>query len=196
MTALRRKESPAQIASKLEKMAVKRAQERTAQKDPQNWGVNVQATALPGNADLEGRNVGKVFFSHRTSWIDRLLVKGSPEQISANRLSELIATRKGEGDRPDRGTSGTGSRDLVTDKMMKAGDEIDRVLNNVGLKDRKLLVELIDPTVIHTTAAQQWAITVGILTGEKHRNGQAAVVRNACQNLAEAFKFVDHNFRG
>lgn len=196
MTAARRKESPAQIASKLEKMAVKRAQERLQAKEPSNWGVNTSALNLPSNDDLEGSTVGKSLFARRTSWIDRLLVKGSPEQISANRLSVLIATRKGEGDRPDRGTSGQGSRDLVNGKMIEAGKEIDRVLGHVGLKDRKLLVELIDPTVIHTTAAQQWAITVGILTGEKHKNAQAAVVRNACQNLAEAFRFVDHNFRG
>lgn len=196
MTAARRKESPAQIASKLEKMAVKRAQERLQAKEPSNWGVNTSALNLPPNDDLEGSTVGRSLFARRTSWIDRLLVKGSPEQISANRLSELIATRKGEGDRPDRGTSGQGSRDLVNGKMIEAGKEIDRVLGHVGIRDRKLLIELVDPSVVITTAANQWRVTVGMLTGEQEKHAQAGVVRFACQNLAEAFKWCDHNFRG
>lgn len=196
-TATKRKQdTPAQIQQRLEVAAKKRSQERMAAKNPENWGVNTSAINLPANEDLEGRTVGKSLFAHRTSWIDRLLVKGSPEQIGADRLSKLIATRKGEGDRPEGGPSGVGSKDLVNDKMIQAAKEIERVLERVGSADRRLLVELIDPTVIYTTAAQQWAVTVGVLTGEKHKNGQAAVVRSACRNLAEAFVWVDHNFRG
>lgn len=188
----RKRKSAAQIAADLEAEAFRRASARRAARNPENWGVNVN-TKLAANKDVVTRKSGKTTHAKRTSWQDRVLTKDDPDWTSINRLADQIAIRKGEDGRPSSGPATKGSRELVNGRMMEAGDVVDAVLGMLSNPDRRLLLELLDPTMIYTVqATDHWRFTVQLLTGEKNPNSQAAVVRAAARNLTDAWIHYDN----
>lgn len=186
----KRRKKPSEIANDLERAAIKRAQARQDANSPDKWGVGLANLKTPAHDDVSARTVGKVIFAHRTSWIDRLLVKGEASHHAVTRLSEAIAVNRGEDGGDRGGVSGTGSRELVNDRMMEAGRLVAAVMFRVGAADRALLMELIVPVIV-SSAPNAWRITVARQTGEKDERAQGAVVRAAARNLAEAWSELD-----
>jgi hypothetical protein len=134
--------------------------------------------------------VGRKVYAHRVSWIDAILPKGSPEYHGVTRLSDAIATNRGEDGAERSGAIGSGSRELVTDRMIEAGKRIEAVLSLVGQHDRDLLVALIVPSSV-AQVPNGWRVIVALKTGERNHNAQGAVVRSAARNLALAWSRLD-----
>ena len=166
---------------------------------PKQIAANLPATkriaeakrAAPGET-VEIRKIGRELFARRSSWMDRLLSKGSEEWTAVNRLSDLFAQRLGHDDRMSGGIS-SGSRSLVSDRMLEAAETIDDVFRHIGAQDRSLLTELISPkSVITCPDVDRWRLVVAMVTGIRQRDAQSAVVKMAAQNLAAAMVTYDY----
>jgi hypothetical protein len=108
---------------------------------------------------------------------------------AARRLERDLTVRAGEHDRGRamlRVDCDTG-RDR-TDEMLAAGQRIETVLGRLGRRDGLLLVELIRPSPAVQLTCPTWRAVVAQITGETNDRGQAAIVRNLCANLAEAYQ--------
>lgn len=108
---------------------------------------------------------------------------------AARRLERDLSIRAGE---HDRGRSMLrvdcdAGRDR-SDEMLAAGERVAAVLGRIGRRDGLLLTELIRPSPSVQLTCQGWRAVVAHITGEINDRGQAAIVRNVCANLAEAYQ--------
>jgi len=103
---------------------------------------------------------------------------------AARRLEADMLTRLGMGDggRSMSRVDGEQRRDK-TDIMRKAGEAVDAVLALIPERDQWLLAQLIQ----NTLGKPDWRAIVAHITAETNPSAQAAVVRSACSNLAEAY---------
>jgi hypothetical protein len=115
---------------------------------------------------------------------------------AARRLERDMLIRRGEGGnageptaRVDESSPAVRPRWVVV--MVEAGERVDAALSRVGHRDATLLCELIQPSRIITAEAERWRAVVRLMTGERHRNAQAARVRAACDNLAAGYADID-----
>ena len=87
--------------------------------------------------------------AHCSDVFDRLLSRQalSPAAHQAiRRLEADMTERRGEGDRGESmKVDGSGSRELVTQRMVDAGARVEAAFSQVGLRDAKLLRELLQP---------------------------------------------------
>ena len=182
----KRRQTPKQIAANLP------ATKRIAEAKRAAPGPNLKALEGDPGETVEIRKIGRELFARRSSWMDRLLSKGSEEWTAVNRLSDLFAQRLGHDDRMSGGIS-SGSRSLVSDRMLEAAETIDDVFRHIGAQDRSLLTELISPkSVITCPDVDRWRLVVAMVTGIRQRDAQSAVVKMAAQNLAAAMVTYDY----
>lgn len=204
----RPRKSAAQIASELEQAARRRSADLLSSKDPTLWGVDVNAFGLASNADvmvrgeLDLKNTRQVY-ARRVPWFDRVLGVGTALHMATNRLMMMIAVRTGTDGKPETVGAGSGSVEGLTDRMITAGKICDWVLAKIGPIDRRLLVELIAPSVGGIVQAPShlnpyrydgpdvWRATVVRVTSEHEPRAQAGRVRSAAANLAMAWDEFD-----
>lgn len=155
-------------------------------------GLSASAAALPSNDTVEVRREGRRHAegARRLDAFEALRDSLSPGAYdAARRLERDLAIRAGE---HDRGRSMLrvdcdAGRDR-TDEMLAAGQRARMALDRLGRRDGLLLVELIRPGPTVQLTCPTWRAVVAHVTGETNDRGQAAIVRNVCANLAEAYQ--------
>lgn len=201
MSKRNRRSGPSDPQAIMLKRARERAQEREDRKDPAKWGVDPSALSLPAQADVEGRldQRGRVFHAYRSDVFDLLFGRkalSEAQHRAARRLEEDVAERAGlNGPEAgfqviDCGSSPSWSRAAVTSGMVEAGRRVDEILSLSGPSSSKLLMELVVPMVQRGTIIA-WRGVVERVTKESREEVQSAMVRRACDDLAEAYKTFD-----
>lgn len=108
---------------------------------------------------------------------------------AAMRLERDVLIRVGAGDRGRHLERVDGSSNFDhTDRLVKAGRDVDAVKAALPHRDFWLLSELIAPSKDHDGG---WRGAVYHVTGEHNWNAQGAAVRAACVNLREAYDKLD-----
>ena len=201
---------PADPDEILRRAAEERAQRRRDEKDPATWRVSAELIQLPTSADVaivRGARE-KILAARRSDPFDLLHgAKGglSDEQHrAARRLFRDWCLRSGVRDH-DRGATleriDGGRRDpsaLVTDAMVDAGRRISaalkgdarRGLQGVGPVNARLLEALIS-TMVDEGRIIAWRGVVERVSGERDRNVQGAMVRQACEALRLVYEETD-----
>ena len=183
--------------------AQRRADERESAKNPENWGADGKALARQPDVKVVAGARGRVQTARRDDVFDRLLARGALSQSAhqaIRRLDADMTERRGEGERGSgEKVDGGGARDLVTQRMLDAGDRVDGlergVLPRVGRRDAGLLREMLEPRRVITGGLDRWRLVVATITGETNQHAQSAVLRAACDNLALAYQELDRTPR-
>jgi hypothetical protein len=177
-------------------MARRRAAERERMNVPANWGLDHDALRLPANSEVETRNDGPPARARRLDVFDLLFARGSLGQAAldaARRLqadvTALHARPGGVGayaERVDRSRSDSG----LDECALSAGSRITRVSALTGQASARLLLALCEAGEALRPGGG-WRGLVQSHTGERLADAQSAVVRSACENLAEAYAILD-----
>lgn len=165
------------------------------------WGVNVEELQRQG-VEVTPSVRGGQAAARRDDVFDRLLARqalsGAAHQ-AVRRLDADMTERRGDGsgDRKLGERMGAaGTRDLVTQRMIDAGDRVEAALALIGRRDAALLRELLEPRqVMVGEGVERWRQVVVIMAGETHQHAQGAVVRAASENLVLAYREVDNRPR-
>lgn len=182
----KRKQSPKSPADILAARLARRAQDFEA------VGLQGTAAALPNNDAVEVRREGRrnAEGARRLDAFEALRESLGPGAYdAARRLERDLAIRAGE---HGRGRSMLrvdcdAGKDR-TDEMLAAGERVQAALSRLARRDGLLLVELIRPSPAVQLTCPTWRSVVAQVTGEVNDRGQAAIVRNVCANLAEAYQ--------
>lgn len=193
----------------LQRNAAGRAAARAAERDPASWRISAELIQLPTSADVtivRGVNE-KILTANRSDPFDLLLAAGgltAEQHRASRRLFRDWCLRAGVRDR-DRGAVleriDGGRRDpsaLVTNAMVDAGRRIaaalkgdaGRGIQGIGPVNARLLEALISPMVDEGRIIA-WRGVVERVTGERDRNAQGAMVRQACESLRMVYDETD-----
>lgn len=95
----------------------------------------------------------------------------------------------GNMDRVDSSTQGAPGQNITT-AMIDARAKLDWLFAQIGNRDARLIRALIEgePDGNGPGGCGQWHITVERVTGEKNADAHGALVRSACEGLAEALR--------
>ncbi|MDQ0462613.1 hypothetical protein QO010_000361 [Caulobacter ginsengisoli] len=156
-------------------------------------GLAASAAALASNDAVDVRREGRTHTlgARRLDAFEALregMAAGAYDAV--RRLERDLTIRAGEHDRGRamvRVDCDMGLGPGRTDQMLAAGQRVDAVLGRIGRRDGWLLLELLRPTPETRIALPTWRAVVAHITGEENDRGQAAIVRNICANLAEAY---------
>ena len=192
----RRKHQPITPEEAAMRAAQRRADERIAARNPENWGADGKALARQPDVQVITGPRGKVQTARRDDVFDRFLARGAmsqPAHQAIRRLDADMTERRGEGERGSgEKVDGCGSRDLVTQRMLDAGARVDAALALIGRRDALVLHELLQPRqVLATNGMERWRMVVLMLTGEQRDEVQAGVIRSAAENLVLAYRDID-----
>jgi hypothetical protein len=155
-------------------------------------GLAGSAAGLSANDAVEVRreDVRHVLGARRLDAFEALRDSLSPGAYdAARRLERDLTIRAGEHDRGRAmlRVDCDAGRDR-TDEMLAAGERVAAVLGRLARRDGLLLTELIRPSPGVQLTCPTWRAVVAHITGETNDRGQAAIVRNVCANLAEAYQ--------
>jgi hypothetical protein len=177
-------------------IAQRRAAERLAERNPESWGVDRAALALPANADVEAGAAGggRRHTACRRDAFDRLLAAERGEALTAvRRLQADIAARHmrpgGVAPYAERVDAGP-AEDPFADKRLRAGERLRQVLVHTGAASARLLVALVEPAAALGQVGD-WRTVVERESGERLADAQAGALRAACLNLAAAYAAFD-----
>jgi hypothetical protein len=174
-----------------------RAAERERARDPANWGLDRQALRLPANTDVEARkdSGGRVTRARRQDVFDLFFARGRLSQAALDavrRLQSDVATLhalaggvSAYAERIDRSRCGDGP----TDARLRAGRRIEAALALAGPANARLLLALCESDAALGRDAD-WRTLVERETGERLADAQSAILRAACNNLAEALAIL------
>ena len=136
---------------------------------------------------------GKILSAWRSNVFTVLLRSGSitpNHYVAAMRFCESWATWKGlsgSAGRTEFVDGGMGSAELVTDRMIIAGRQVERVLEQVGPMDRDLLKAFAVASV-EEDRPMAWRGIVERVSGVTGRDAQPAIVRAALENLRRVYE--------
>lgn len=178
----KRKDPPKSPEQVMAERLAKRRQEFEA------VGLQAEAANLATAAMLEVRPDSRknALSARRVDVFDALkdgMASGAYD--AARRLERDMRMRRGEHgserstERVDEGVSLYGRHD----RIIAAAERVEAVLSKIGERDAWLLSELIYPRIERT-----WRQIVAHITGESNPIAQAAAVRSACANLAQAYE--------
>jgi hypothetical protein len=178
------------------------AADRTAARNPANWGVDPEVKKLStGRAVRVVRgHRAKIIHARRLDAFDSLHERGrltDAQHQAAQRLIKDWAEMLGIGGAPANDNMGgpidaSGSAELVTQRMIDAGArifggrELAGILQVVGPVSAKVLVALVEPIVLEGIVTY-WRGQVQKVTGEAEVHAQGAIVRMACEDLRLAY---------
>jgi hypothetical protein len=203
MTARRAPSDPQAIARQRAEeraLAAQRiAKERDA--DPARWGEiddaeRIEALRAQG-ADVRLDFRGRVSSAQRGDIFHRLAARDAitPDQHRAvRRLEADMAIRAGRGGANDDmvfvdGASGGGCQGFAQ-RQVDAGIRVDRVLAMVGPPASRVLKEILEPAAA-LGADVDWKAAIARITGEKDDGVYTALLRFACQALADCYAAID-----
>jgi hypothetical protein len=137
---------------------------------------------------------GKIISARRSNVFTLLLSRGTitPNQHdAAYRLAQDWATWKGLDGGPEPGAGkvdgSSGSRELVTDRMIQAGRRIFGTMEQIGWPIERLLVAFMVATV-EEDRPMQWRGIVERVTREARRDHQTAAVVEALEALRQVYE--------
>ncbi len=180
-------------------IALRRQEARARERDPTTWGVDPAALALPANADVaRGPTVGgRVTRAHRLDVFDLMRTRGRLSaaavdavrrlQADIARLHQFGASQTHYGPRIDSSRRPA----EFGEARRKAGARIEAVLVLAGPASARLISALCEPDVVLGRSAD-WRNVVARETGETLPDGQGALLRMACENLAQAYGALDN----
>lgn len=207
MTAARKK--PSDVADLLRRAREKReaaalaahANLKDQATNATRWGEAPKpdelATLKRTGAEVAIDRLGRVKFAHRGDVFHQLAGRDSitPRQHQAiRRLEADIAERFGVGgqgeamDRVDGGSAGGAQG--YTQRQVDAGIRVDAILARVGPPACRLLQAILEPPLA-TGCAVQWRRVVEQTTGEMRAEAQTALLRFACESLADCYDETD-----
>jgi hypothetical protein len=178
--------------------AAERDKERQIARDPERWGLDAAALALPANAAVLVKPdiAGRVTRASRQDVFDVFQSRGKLSvgaHEAVRRLQGDIAILHraiaGGGDYSPR-VDRTRSPDTFTDQRQRAGRRIEAVLALAGPASAGLLSALCEADAALGRAAD-WREVVARATGETLPDAQGAILRAACENLAGAYRMID-----
>lgn len=144
---------------------------------------------------IDNRN-GRILGAYRSSVFKILLESKAITQNQFNAAQELVeqwAAWKGlagsQGASAGFVDGGTGCVELVTDRMIKAGKDVARILAHVGPMDREL-IEAFMVAVVEEDRAMVWRGIVMRVTGITQPIRQSQVVVSALENLRRVIEGV------
>ncbi|HEY5107259.1 MAG TPA: hypothetical protein VII73_10890 [Caulobacteraceae bacterium] len=183
-------------------IARRRAAERVCAQDPARWGVDASQMTLGANHAVEiGTDAaGRVSRARRVDVFDAFLRRGKLSAAghdAVRRLQDDIAILHravgGSGEyapRVDRSRNPL----AFTDRRRAAGRRIEAALSGAGPASARLLAALCEADVVLGHAGC-WRRIVARETGESLADGQGAILRAACENLAGAYCLIDRGRR-
>lgn len=194
--------APSDPLAMMEARARDRAAARAAARDPATWGVDAEIVLLPTamDVDLVHDQRARVIAAKRSDPFDLLHAAGGltdDQHRAARRLFRdwclRAGVKEGAGQLALEKVDG-GASEFVTDAMVDAGRRIakafrgDPELNvpGIGPVNAKLLEALVSPMVDEGRIIA-WRGVVERVTGEKDRNAQGAMVRQACEALHQVY---------
>ncbi len=191
---------PQEIAARrAEERAFEREAARVRMQDPANWEVANDTLDLPmGQAvDVTPGSRSRVVRFKRADPFDTLYKAKAMSQgqhQAAQRLFKLWCESMGvktEDSRPMLELiQCSGSAEIIPQRQIDARARYQLVLSYVGLSTARLLDVLMQPSVMCGSVVI-WRAEVARITAEKDKHAQAAVVRQACDNLRLAFGVYD-----
>jgi hypothetical protein len=207
------RKKPADVADLLRRSREKReARElaaRASHKDqannPDRWGeapkADELATLKRTGAEVALDRLGRVKFAHRGDVFHQLAGRDAitPRQHQAiRRLEADIAERLGVGGKGEAldvidGGSAGGAQGY-TQRQVDAGKRVDAILAMVGPPACRLLQAILEPPLA-TGCAVQWRRVVETITGEMRAEAQTALLRFACESLADCYDETDKRGR-
>lgn len=153
---------------------------------------------LPDHA-LKVDGNGRMLAGARLDGFDVLLRRGGisqPQHNAVRRLEADWAIRAGGSNvsnpEADRVVAG-GFRPPLSYRQLAASDRIIETLGLVGMRDRKILAELLAPQFAGRDA--DWRKVIRARTGETTPHGQAAAMRGCAENLRLAYVSIDYGRR-
>lgn len=177
----------------------RRALERARACEPEEWGLDAKSLRLPVNRDVDARvgAGGRVVRAHRQDVFDLLAGRGrlAPEAVGAVRrlqqdMAVLHRTLSGVRDFTPRVDVQRRAHGL-SDARLRAGERIAAVLELSGVASARLLAALCEAGAVEGRPAD-WRTVVERETGERLPDAQGAALRAACENLAGAYRLLDH----
>lgn len=174
-----------------------RAAERERAREPAAWGVDRHALRLAANADVEARadTAGRVTRARRQDVFDLFFARGRLSRAALDavrRLQSDVAILHAQAggvsayaERIDQSRRDCGS----TDARHRAGRRIEAALALAGPANARLLLALCESGAALGREAN-WRTLVERETGERLADAQGAVLRVACDNLAEALAIL------
>jgi hypothetical protein len=188
----RRAAKPSDPQTILVRRAQERALERIREREPARWGVAPELLALETANDVEAISDerGRVFHARRSDPFDLLhTARGLSDwqHQAAQMLVRLYCERHGvrlDDPAPRERVDDVklGALEVVMGAAVDAQATIRWALGQIGPVNARLLHALIEPMVA-LGAVIAWRGVVERVTGEKDRNAQGALVRQACEAL-------------
>jgi hypothetical protein len=179
-------------------IARRRAAERERDRDPASWGIAREALDLTAYVEVaitgEGRGGG--LKARRQDVFALLHARGKLSQ----RAHEAV--RRLQGDIAVLHRTGLGVIDFTprvdssrkpeafNDARRRAASRIEAALRLTGPASARLLAALCEADVVLGRAGD-WRVVVQRETGERLADGQGAILRAACENLAGAYSMLD-----
>lgn len=177
--------------------------EKLRARNPGEWGVSAEIVRLDTSNDTDDNFVelardirGQLVAAKRSDAFDLLHSGGglSDEQHRASRrLFRDMALAAGVRDYQDwlrdHIDGGLGDPGAPTQVMIDASRRVNVALSRVGPVSAKILRGLNEPMI--AGEVRPWRAIVQRLSGEKDRNAQAALVRQACEGLVLVYRDID-----
>ena len=179
-------------------IARRRAAERAQSAEPATWGLDCEAIRLAANADIETRAdaAGRTVRARRQDVFDLFFARGRLSQGALDAIrrlqADVAALHAHAGgvaayaERIDRSSTDRG----LDERGLRAGRRTARVLALTGQASARLLAVLCEAGAALGRGGD-WRGLVQRETGEHLADGQGAVLRAACENLAAAYAILD-----
>lgn len=162
------------------------SEQRRKLKNPANWGVNVEAAALPANADVvhEEDTRKNEARSHRYDIFRLLFTRQSITYGEFETVRELQAHMAAHVGMAGPAAAGSiradgGGKDPI-DAARAARASVEAMLSPLGHIDQQILLAVCDPL-----AGSNWRRAVERVTGRIDAHTQGAYVVRACKALAK-----------
>lgn len=141
-------------------------------------------------ATVKTDRAGKIVSAFRSNVFNLLRDRGTitaNHHDAAHRLVLDWAAWKGLEGRPEQVGGGSGSAELITDRMVLAGKRVEWALSQVPPVSRLLLERLVGDTV-EQDRPRVWRVQVKEAIGEESRDRQAQAVVDALEALRVVFQ--------
>jgi hypothetical protein len=203
MSRHRGRKGPSDPQAILAANALKRGQARQAQrqvdKTPELWGVSAEILQLPSHAEVDlVANRGRIVQARRCDPFDLLHSAGGltdDQHRAARRLMRdwCIAAGVRDQERPELGKIDGGSADpqQINQAMIDADGRRAKALKAIGGVNGRLMSAVIGRMVDELAQVFVWRAVVEKVTGERDRNVQGALMRQACESLLLHFDEED-----
>lgn len=206
MTARRAPSDPQAIARQRAEERALAAQSlaKAREADPSRWGEIDDADRIAAlhtqGVDVRLDHRGRISSAQRGDIFHRLAARDAitPDQHRAvRRLEADMAIRAGRGGANDDmvfvdGASGGGSQGFAQ-RQVDAGMRVDAALAMVGPPASRVLKEILEPAAA-LGADVDWKAAISRITGEKDEGVYTALLRFACQALADCYQTIDKEF--